>query len=244
MGSHEARNGIEMHGSARRGLYPGGIAAAALIALLARPALGQSQPPPPPPPPPAEAPAAQPPPPPPPVYPPPGYPPPGYPPPGYPPGYSWTPPPAASCSIVEACEERVSAAKEELKRAKKSGNRFEIQRWEGELEDAQKRLVEVRNKTTERFSTGMMVGGIITASVGGASIITSLALVVAASEAEVSELPAYNAAILSTAIGGVFLGAVGVPLAIIGARRVKKDTNGAGPVVLVGPQGAAIRVHF
>jgi glucose-6-phosphate isomerase len=145
---------------------------------------------------------------------------------------------------VEACEERVSAAKEELKRAKKSGNRFEIQRWEGELEDAQKRLVEVRSKTTERFSTGMMVGGIITACLGGASIITSLALVVAASEAEVSELPAYNAAILSTAIGGVFLGAVGVPLAIVGARRVTKDSNGAGPVVLVGPQGASIRVQF
>ena len=108
------------------------------------------------------------------------------------------------------------------------------------------RLVEVRETTTERLSTGMMVGGIITACVGGVSIITSLGLVVAASEAEVSELPAYNVATILTAVGGVFLGAVGVPLAIVGSRRVKKDTpaDGAGPVVRVGPQGASIRVHF
>lgn len=229
----------------------------ALLFLSAGSALAQEQPlppPPPPPPPPAASGDLPPPPPPPPlpppVYgqPPPGYPPPGYPPPGYPgypPGYSWAPPPDVPCTTLEACEERVSAAKEELKRAKKEGNPSEIESKEEVFLLAKQRLVEVRNKTTERYNSGMMIGGIVMASIGGATMITGLALaLVTGSSMSTSENEAFTTAAITSAVVGVALAGAGVPFALVGSRRVPKKYPEPVARLLLGPGSAAVRVTF
>jgi len=180
---------------------------------------------------------------PPPGYPPPGYPPPGYPPPGYPPPGHWAPQPEGPCTTYEVCQERVTAAKEELKRAKKEGDPSRIERREEDLEIAKKRLIEVRDSTTQRNSTGMMIGGIVLSCAGGAAIITGLAVTVG-SGGSISKVDSYNTASIVTVIGGLVLGAVGVPLAFVGARRVPKEPTPTEARLLIGPGSAAIRVSF
>jgi hypothetical protein len=135
----------------------------------------------------------------------------------------------------------------DLQYAKKEGNPGDIQRKEEDLESAKERLVEVRDKTTERYSSGMMVGGIIATCVGGAAILTGLALTaVTSGSTAVPDVDSFQTATIASVIGGLALGAIGIPVALIGGRRIKKDEPAAAarPTLIVAPQGAALRVLF
>jgi NhaP-type Na+/H+ or K+/H+ antiporter len=147
----------------------------------------------------------------------------------------------------EECQERVRRAKMDLQFAKKEGNPSDIQRREEDLEAAKERLVEVRDKTTERYSTGMFVGGIIGICAGGGAVLTGVALTaVTSDDSTFLNADSVRTATVATVIGGLVLAGVGIPLALVGGRRIKKEEKPAEarPTLILGPQGAAVRALF
>jgi hypothetical protein len=233
------------------------------------PAQAQPLPPPPAPPPGAAGQqGAQPPP----GYPPPGYPPPGYPPPGYappgypppegypppppgypppPPGYYYGPPPGyvppgpQQPRTLEEYERQIEATEAELKEAKDRGAAREVKEHKARLNELKKGYNELRDREMPRRSTGMMVGGIVLLSVGGAGIIAGAVLGLSATTSSRSG-DDYTVPAIVAVTGGVLCAGAGIPLLYIGSKRERKtpDPNATATTVLLYPGGAGLRMQF
>jgi hypothetical protein len=146
---------------------------------------------------------------------------------------------------VADCEDQIQRTKYALEDAERHDADADAERLKAELKRLRIELNEVRDRTTQRNNTGMMVGGIILSSVGGAGILVALGAGAALSISGGRDNGAGTVAILGL-VGGLACGAVGIPLAVIGGKRVPKDPSSAEarPILLVGPEGAAVRVRF
>ncbi|WP_437521165.1 hypothetical protein WME79_28535 [Sorangium sp. So ce726] len=112
-----------------------------------------------------------------------------------------------------------------------------------EIEATKRELRDFVERTTERKSTVMMVSGIVLASLGAAALVTGAVLIPANhDEAATKHRDTYTAA-LATAAGGVVAVGVGLPLYVIGKKRVlRKGLDPRGPAaarLLVGPGAVA-----
>ncbi|WP_437323131.1 hypothetical protein [Sorangium sp. So ce381] len=108
-----------------------------------------------------------------------------------------------------------------------------------EIEATKRELRDFVERTTERNSTVMMVSGIVLASLGAAALVTGAVLITANhDESATKHRDTYTVA-LATAAGGVAAVGVGLPLYVIGKKRVLRkglDTRGpAAARLLVGP---------
>lgn len=108
-----------------------------------------------------------------------------------------------------------------------------------EIEATKRELRNFIERTTERNSTVMMVSGIVLASLGAAALVTGAVLITANhDEAATEHRDTYTVA-LATAAGGVAAVGVGLPLYVIGRKRVlRRGLEARGPAaarLLVGP---------
>lgn len=94
-----------------------------------------------------------------------------------------------------------------------------------------------------------MATGIVLTCAGGAAVLAGL--VIGLEGADFSGLGGgsgdpFPPASIAALIGGFVGLAVGIPTTIIGGRRVPKNRSSAeaGPLLLVGPKGASLRVLF
>ncbi len=111
---------------------------------------------------------------------------------------------------------------------------------------------------TERRNTGLMVGGIVCAGVGGVAVLTGLMMLALAGTdgtqvcsgndchpATQSDRDTMQTTGTVAAIVGAGLTVVGIPLIVIGAqKRSGQAPSGTHVAVLPGPTGAALRVRF
>jgi hypothetical protein len=207
---------------------------------------------------------------PPPGYPPPGYPPPGYPPPGYPPGYAppgypppgypppgYYPPPGAyppgypppgaypqGKMTLEQYDEQIRITRDQLGSAKARDDDDAVRALKERLKELTKERNEERNRVMPRYSTGMMVGGIVLSGVGGLAVITGAALgLVSTSGGSNDDL---GGPALVALVGGLICVGAGIPLAVIGSKRERRDESSieARPTLILTPGGAALRVQF
>jgi hypothetical protein len=75
---------------------------------------------------------------------------------------------------VADCEDQIQRTKYALEDAERHDADADAERLKTELKRLRIELNEVRDRTTQRNNTGMMVGGIILSSVGGAGILVAL----------------------------------------------------------------------
>jgi hypothetical protein len=146
---------------------------------------------------------------------------------------------------VQSYKDQIQWAEEQRKRAKAAGDEATVELRTDEIKRLKKALKEEEQRTTQRFSTGMMVGGIVLSGVGGLSLIASLAVGVVALSG--NQLRGETAtAFYITFIGGLGCAGAGIPLAVIGSKREPIDSSASakGPSLLVSPQGAALRFSF
>ncbi|WP_437541695.1 hypothetical protein WME97_27735 [Sorangium sp. So ce367] len=112
-----------------------------------------------------------------------------------------------------------------------------------EIEATKRELRNFMERTTERNSTVMMVSGIVLASLGAAALVTGAVLITANhDEAAAKHRDTYTVAV-ATAVGGAAAVGVGLPLYVIGKKRVLRrglDMRGlAAARLLVGPGAVA-----
>ncbi|WP_437850097.1 hypothetical protein [Sorangium sp. So ce363] len=158
------------------------------------------------------------------------------------------PPQAMWEATVAAYEARIEALKyeadaihdfvdsEDMRDAR--GRQIEL-----EIEATKRELRNFMERTTERNSTVMMVSGIVLASLGAAALVTGAVLITANhDEAVTKHRDGYTVAV-ATAAGGVAAVGAGLPLYVIGKKRVLRkglDMRGlAAARLLVGP-GAVV----
>ncbi len=98
---------------------------------------------------------------------------------------------------------------------------------------------------TRRNSTGMMVTGIVLTSVGTLALVGGIAVVAVCNNKSgtIPEACNDNSTAGGLALGGLgLIGAgVGIPLMIVGARRVPVEGATASPTLLVSPQSLGVR---
>ncbi|WP_437766287.1 hypothetical protein WMF27_25385 [Sorangium sp. So ce281] len=158
------------------------------------------------------------------------------------------PPQAVWEATVAAYEARIAALKyeadaihdfveaEDVRDAR--GRQIEL-----EIEATKRELRGFVERTTERNSPVMMVSGIVLAGLGAAALVTGAVLITANhDEAVTKQRDGYTVAV-ATAVGGVAAVGVGLPLYVIGKRRVLRkglELRGlAAARLLVGPAAVA-----
>lgn len=213
---------------APRAAHPG-----ALAALLLLPAVAGAQPPP------GSAPPG-------------AYPPGSYGPGTYGPGsYGPVPTPASPGPYQpltdEAYEEQIRLTKQAIKDADRRDDEEEVRRLKEHYDRLKRGRKELRERTSERYSTGMMVGGIVMAGTGLAASITGLTLALVGVGTGEERL---EVAGVITASSGVALLGGGIPLLLVGAKRVPRGRGAAleprpgQAALLASPSGATLRVRF
>ncbi|WP_437302846.1 hypothetical protein [Sorangium sp. So ce388] len=154
---------------------------------------------------------------------------------GLPPGATWE-------ETMAAYEATMTALQRQARSAKARGAEEERRRIELEIEATERGFRDFEERTTERNSDAMMVSGLALAGLGGVALLAGMVLVVAHRDDVGAQRRESQTVVLATAIGGVAGVAVGVPLYVIGKKRVRKDLEPSAPVaarLLVGPGAVA-----
>ncbi|WP_437774755.1 hypothetical protein [Sorangium sp. So ce1097] len=178
----------------------------------------------------------------PPPAPPPPAPPPPAPPPPAPQGLPGLPPGATWDETVAAHEARIASLERQARSAATRGSEEALRRIELDLQAARRAYRDFEERTTERNSPFMMVSGLVLSGLGGAAVITGLVLVVANHDDTGADARDRYTVALATAAGGAVGLGVGLPLYVIGKKRVRKDIESSAPVaarLLVGPGAVA-----
>ncbi|WP_437730384.1 hypothetical protein [Sorangium sp. So ce1335] len=168
-------------------------------------------------------------------------PPPAPPPPGLP-GLPGVPPGATWDETVAAYEARIASLERQARSAATRGAEEELRRIELDLEATRRGYRDFEERTTERNSPFMMVSGLVLSGLGGVAVLTGLVLVVANHDDTGEDARDRYTVALATAAGGVAGIGVGLPLYVIGKKRVRKDLESSAPVaarLLVGPGAVA-----
>ncbi|WP_437923628.1 hypothetical protein WMF37_31995 [Sorangium sp. So ce291] len=155
--------------------------------------------------------------------------------PGLPPGATWE-------ETMAAYEATITALQRQARSAKARGSEEERRRIELEIEATERGFRDFEERTTERNSDVMMVSGLALAGLGGVALLGGVVLAVARRDDVGAQRRESQTLVLATAIGGVAGVAVGVPLYVIGKKRVRKDVEPSAPVaarLLVGPGAVA-----
>jgi hypothetical protein len=145
---------------------------------------------------------------------------------------------------LEQYDEQIRIIRDQLGSAKARHDDDAVRELKERLKELTKERNEERNRVMPRYSTGMMVGGIVLAGVGGLGVITGAALGLAASGATGGDQLAGPA--LVALVGGLVCVGVGIPLAVIGSKRERIDERSleARSTLFITPQGAELRVQF
>ncbi|WP_437518722.1 hypothetical protein [Sorangium sp. So ce1099] len=154
---------------------------------------------------------------------------------GLPPGATWE-------ETVAAYEATITALQRQARSAAARGSEEERRRIELEIEATERGFRDFEERTTERNSDAMMVSGLALAGLGGVALLGGMVLVVAHRDDVGAQRRESQTLVLATAIGGVAGVAVGVPLYVIGKKRVRRDLEPSAPVaarLLVGPGAVA-----
>ncbi|MGK3961154.1 hypothetical protein WMF38_49885 [Sorangium sp. So ce118] len=154
---------------------------------------------------------------------------------GLPPGATWE-------ETVAAYEATITALQRQARSAGARGAEEERRRIELELEATERGFRDFEERTTERNSDVMMVSGLALAGLGGVALLGGMVLVVAHRDDVGAQRRESQTLVLASAIGGVAGVAVGVPLYVIGKKRVRIDIDPSAPVaarLLVGPGAVA-----
>ncbi|WP_438022422.1 hypothetical protein [Sorangium sp. So ce233] len=164
------------------------------------------------------------------------------PPPPAPPGLPGLPPGATWDETVAAYEARIAALERQARSAATRGSEDELRRIDLDLQATRRAYRDFEERTTERNSPFMMVSGIVLSGLGGVALISGLVLVVANHDDTGADARDRYTAALVTAAGGVAGLGVGLPLYVIGKKRVRRDLEPSAPVaarLLVGPGAVA-----
>ncbi|WP_157906916.1 hypothetical protein [Sorangium cellulosum] len=158
------------------------------------------------------------------------------------------PPQAMWEATVAAYEARIEALKYEADAVHDFVEAEDVRDARGrqielELEATKRELRNFMERTTERNSTVMMVSGIVLAGLGAAALVTGAVLITAKhDEAATKHRDTYTVAV-ATAAGGAAAVGVGLPLYVIGKKRVLRkglELRGlAAARLLVGPGAVA-----
>ncbi|XXT15390.1 hypothetical protein WME94_34585 [Sorangium sp. So ce429] len=154
---------------------------------------------------------------------------------GLPPGATWE-------ETMAAYEATITALQRQARSAGARGSEEERRRIELEIEATERGFRDFEERTTERNSDVMMVSGLALTGLGGVALLGGMVLVVARRDDVGAQRRESQTLVLATAIGGVAGVAVGVPLYVIGKKRVRKDLEPSAPVaarLLVGPGAVA-----
>ncbi|XXY51617.1 hypothetical protein WME91_10785 [Sorangium sp. So ce269] len=154
---------------------------------------------------------------------------------GLPPGATWE-------ETVAAYEATITALQRQARSAGARGSEEERRRIELEIEATERGFRDFEERTTERNSDVMMVSGLALAGLGGVALLGGMVLVVAHRDDVGAQRRESQTLVLASAIGGVAGVAVGVPLYVIGKKRVRRDLEPSAPVaarLLVGPGAVA-----
>ncbi|MGK3987528.1 hypothetical protein WME99_31095 [Sorangium sp. So ce136] len=154
---------------------------------------------------------------------------------GLPPGATWE-------ETVAAYQATITALQRQARSADARGAEEERRRVELEIEATERGFRDFEERTTERNSDVMMISGLALAGLGGVALLGGMVLVVAHRDDVGAQRRESQTLVLATAIGGVAGVAVGVPLYVIGKKRVRKDLEPSAPVaarLLVGPGAIA-----
>ncbi|XYH93500.1 hypothetical protein ACMHYB_37370 [Sorangium sp. So ce1128] len=154
---------------------------------------------------------------------------------GLPPGATWE-------ETVAAYQATIAALERQARSADARGAEEERRRIELEIEATERGFRDFEERTTERNSDAMMVSGLALAGLGGVALLGGMVLVVASYDDVGARRRESQTLVLATAIGGVAGIAVGVPLYVVGKKRVRKDLEPSAPVaarLLVGPGAVA-----
>ncbi|WP_437661420.1 hypothetical protein [Sorangium sp. So ce1182] len=154
---------------------------------------------------------------------------------GLPQGATWE-------ETMAAYEATMTALQRQARSARARGSEEERRRVELEIEATERGFRDFEERTTERNSDVMMVSGLALAGLGGVALLGGMVLVVAHRDDVGAQRRESQTLVLATAIGGVAGVAVGVPLYVIGKKRVRKDLEPSAPVaarLLVGPGAVA-----
>jgi hypothetical protein len=125
-----------------------------------------------------------------------------------------------------------------MKEAEQNGDEAEKERLKEELGRLKAEYARYQKENYVRNSGGMMGGGIALASVGGFGLLVGSIFTLGNDDTRTTGY-------FLIGMGIACIGA-GIPLAIVGARRVPKESRGAGasPILIVSPRGAALHVTF
>ncbi|WP_437874622.1 hypothetical protein [Sorangium sp. So ce513] len=174
--------------------------------------------------------------------PPPASPPPPAPPPSASPGLPGIPPGATWDETVAAYEAHIASLERQARSAAMRGSEEAVRRIELDLQAARRAYRDFEERTTEPNSPFMMVSGLVLSGLGGVAVITGLVLVVAKHDDTGADARDRYTVALATAAGGAVGLGVGLPLYVIGKKRVRKDIESSAPLaarLLVGPGAVA-----
>ncbi|WP_437630184.1 hypothetical protein [Sorangium sp. So ce854] len=169
-------------------------------------------------------------------------PPPAAPAPPPPPGLPGLPPGATWDETVAAYEARITSLERQARSAATRGSEDELRQIELDLQATRRAYRDFEELTTERNSPFMMVSGLVLSGLGGAAVITGLVLVVANHDDTGADARDRYTVALATAAGGAVGLGVGLPLYVIGKKRVRRDIESSAPLaarLLVGPGAVA-----
>lgn len=164
------------------------------------------------------------------------------PPPPAPPGLPGLPPGATWDETVAAYEARITSLERQARSAATRGSEGELRQIELDLQATRRAYRDFEERATERNSPLMMVSGLVLSGLGGAAVITGLVLVVANHDDTGADARDRYTVALATAAGGAVGLGVGLPLYVIGKKRVRKDLESSAPLaarLLVGPGAVA-----
>jgi hypothetical protein len=159
-------------------------------------------------------------------------------PPPYPYAYPYPPPGPPAGSNDADYKEQIRSTKQRMKEAEQNGDEAEKERLKEELGRLKAEYARYQKENYVRNSGGMMGGGIALASVGGFGLLVGSIFTLGNDDTRTTGY-------FLIGMGIACIGA-GIPLAIVGARRVPKESReaGASPILIVSPRGAALHVTF
>jgi hypothetical protein len=144
-----------------------------------------------------------------------------------PPGFAPAPVPGAmpfSATAVFDYDAAIDSLKEQRKAAEQQGDEARAEMLEQELDRLKRAKKEHAKATTQRRSTGLMVGGIVLSGVGGVTLISGLILTLAGSAQDQSENGRRLQVVGGTMLGGSALAiGAGIPMAVVGGKKVPRD---------------------
>ena len=146
--------------------------------------------------------------------------------------------PGTARAGFEDYKEQIRSTKQRMKEAEQNGDEAEKERLKEELGRLKAEYARYQKENYVRNSGGMMGGGIALASVGGFGLLVGSIFTLGNDDTKTTGY-------FLIGMGIACIGA-GIPLAIVGARRVPKESRGAGasPILIVSPRGAALHVTF